>query len=263
MSSDFSPTAPWPVVWSCDVSTESPTATGMAVGYASEVLWSLSGQRFGFTTVKLRPRHDYGMRDTPYPGGWMPWPGTVSGGPYYGGSYYGYWFDTSCGSIDCSCGNLKQVNLPAPAHAVTEVRVDGAPLVSGAYRLDNSRLLVRVDGGSWPVANDLTKADTVVGTWSITAQYGESIPSGAGLAIGELACEFLRGMSGQDCQLPRGVTQLARQGVTITLPDVSQYFDKGLTGLRFVDMFIRTWNPKGIRARAQAYSIDRGQRRRN
>lgn len=252
MSSDFSPTALWPVAWTCDVSTESPTVTGMAVGYASEVLWSLTGQRFGLTTVKLRPYHDY-ARDTPFPAGWLPWPG----------GYLGVWFGVGCGSsIYCACDGLRQIKLPAPVHTITEVRVDGSPLVSG-YRLDNSRLLVRTDGNSWPTGNDITRSDTQTGTWSVTAQYGESIPTGAAIAVGELACEFIRGMSGQDCQLPRGITQLARQGVTITMPDVSTAFEKGLTGLRFVDMFIRTWNPKGIRARAQTYSVDRGQARRN
>lgn len=262
MSSDFSPTALWPVVWPCDVSTESPTVTGMAVTYASEVLWSLTGQRFGFTSVKLRPYHDY-AGDTPFPDGWLSWPGTQMP-PLGAMGSSGYWFAVGCGSsIGCTCAWLQEIRLPAPAHAITEVKVDGVVLATSVYRLDNSRLLMRVDGGNWPWTNDLTKADTVSGTWSVTAQYGETIPTGAGIAVGELACEFIRGMSGQDCQLPRGITQLARQGVTITMPDVSTAFEKGLTGLRFVDMFIKTWNPKGLRARAQAYSVDRGQRRRN
>jgi hypothetical protein len=235
----------------------------MAVAFATEVLWSLTGQRFGFTSVKLRPWHN-DASDTPFPDGWLSWPGTQvpplgagGAGAYYGLSdFFGFAFGTGCGMF-------QEIRLPAPVHAITEVRIDGVVLTPTAYRLDNSRILVRVDGSTWPSANNFSKADTQSGTWSITAQYGESVPTGAAIAIGELACEFVRGLNGSDCRLPRGVTQLARQGVTISMPTINDQFKDGLTGLYFVDMFIRTWNPKGLRSRAQAYSIDRGQRRRN
>jgi hypothetical protein len=119
---------------------------------------------------------------------------------------------------------------------------------------------VRIDGSTWPYVNQLTLPDTGPGTWTVTAQYGESVPSGASIAVGELACEFLRGIRGEDCRLPRNVTQIARQGVTITLPDVTSQFENGLTGLYFCDMFIKTWNPKMLRSRSRVYSVDRPQR---
>lgn len=258
MSSDFSPAASWSVLWPCDVTTESPTVTGTAVAFASEVLWSLTGQRFGFTTVKLRPCRDYAM-DTPYPDGWQSWPGTQPPADVTGAGYYGYyWFAAGCAACTggCSCASLSEVKLPAPIHAVTEVKVDGAVLATTAYHVDNGRLLVRTDGSTWPTSNNLALADTQVGTWSVTAQYGETVPTSAAIAVGELACEFIKGLSGQDCRLPRSVTQLARQGVTMSMPDMSTMFEKGLTGLFFADMFIKTWNPKGLRARARTYSID-------
>jgi hypothetical protein len=251
VSGDYSPAASWPCTWPCDVSSESPTVTGNAVVFASEVLWSLSGQRFGFTTVKLRPSRDLPL-DTPYPDAWMSWPGTQP--PPLGATGSGGYFDWILPMI---CTGRQELKLPSPVHAIIEVRVDGTPLVTGAYRLDAAHLLVRVDGSTWPVTNDTRLPDTAVGTWSVTAQYGESVPSGAALAVGELACEFIRGLNGQDCRLPRGVTQLSRQGVTISLPDVSTMFDKGLTGLFFADMFIKAWNPKGLRTRARTYSVDR------
>jgi hypothetical protein len=248
VSGDYSPAASWPCTWPCDVSSESPTVTGSAVAFASEVLWSLSGQRFGFTSVKLRPNLLV-PTSTPYPEVWQPWPGTRAA--------VGRWGWSGSYALPQLCPTSQELKLPSPTHAVTEVRVDGTPLVTGAYRLDAAHLLVRTDGSTWPTVNDLNLADTAVGTWSVTAQYGESVPTGAALAVGELACEFIRGMQGQDCRLPRGVTQLSRQGVTITLPDVSTMFDKGLTGLFFADMFIKTWNPRGLRTRARAYSVDR------
>lgn len=258
MTSDYSPPTLWPVLWPCDVTTESPTITGAAVGFASDVLWALTGQRFGFTTVTLRPCRQYAL-DTPFPDGWLSWPGTQPPplGANGSGGWYGWWFLAGCSSCreSCGCGTISELMLPAPVHAVTEVKVDGVVITGSGYRLYDRRRLVRV-GATWPNLNNLTKDDTEVGTWSITAQYGESVPTNAALAIGELACEYVRGATGQDCRLPRGVTQLARQGVTITLPDVSTMFEKGLTGLFFVDMFIKTWNPNNLKHRPRTYSVD-------
>lgn len=253
MSSDYSPVAPWDVVWSCDISTESPTATGQAVAFATDVLWSLTGQRFGFITVKLRPTCNW-HQSTPFPDGWQPWPGIqpppdIASG--WGWGWAGYWIAME------PCQNCTQLTLPAPVHSITEVKVDGAILTPTAYRLDGGRFLVRTDGLTWPYINNLTLPDTDPGTWTVTAQYGESVPSSAAIAVGELACEYLRGLNGQDCRLPRTVTSLARQGVTITMPDMASQFEKGLTGLYFSDLFIRAWNPNGLRSRARVYAVDR------
>lgn len=255
MSSDFSPALSWPCRWTCDVSTESPTATGEAVAFATEVLWSLTGQRFGFTTLKLRPVCDNHL-STPYPDGWQPWPGT-GGFSDVGTSWWGwsnYWF------VMGPCQSCTEVTLPGPVHAVIEVKVNGVVLSTSAYRVDGGRQLVRIDGSVWPDVNNLTLPDTGPGTWTVTAQYGESVPSGAAVAIGELACEYLRALRGDDCRLPRTVTQLARQGVTITMPDMASQFENGLTGLYFSDLFIRTWNPNKLSGRARVYSVDRPRR---
>jgi len=241
----------------------SPAVTGRAAVFATELLWSLTGRRFGFTSVKLRPCREYST-DTPYPDAWLSWPGTMM--PPLGatgtGGYYGFFFSAGCGSCRSGCSCAEQVRLPAPVHTVTEVRVDGSPLVSGAYRVDDNRQLVRVDGLTWPVSNNLSFSDTAAGTWSVTAQYGESVPGGGADAMGEVACEYIRAAAGEDCRLPRGVTQLARQGVTITMPDLGDMLDKGRTGLRLADLFIAAWNPGHLRQRARVYSVDRGTARR-
>jgi hypothetical protein len=190
---------------------------------------------------------------TPYPDGWQPWPGVgqFSDVGVSGWGWANFWFAMG------PCTSCSEVTLPAPVHAITEVKVDGVVLSPTAYRLDEGRKLVRIDGSTWPYRNQLTLPDTGPGTWTVTAQYGESVPTSGAIAIGELACEYLKGLKGQDCRLPRAVTQLARQGVTITMPDLASQFQSGLTGLYFVDLFIKTWNPKGLRSRARAYSVDR------
>jgi hypothetical protein len=243
------------------VSTSAVTGvTGIALEAAQLVLDGLTGQQFGTCTIKLRPCRQDCMDGSMLALGWPVWPDYWT--TYTSGAA---WFDAwlavatcrSCGGPSCSCTFVPELRLPAPVASVLEVKVDGTPLVTGAYRLDSNAILVRTDGHDWPSCNDLTKDDTQVGTWSVTVMVGQEVPKIGQLALGELACEFLRALAGEDCRLPRGVTQLVRQGVTIQLPDISGQFGSGLTGLFTVDLFIRAVNPGKVSARARTYSIDR------
>jgi hypothetical protein len=238
------------------VATLNPAVTGVAVASATETLWSLTGQRFGLCEVTLRPCRrdcfDGSFFDDVGP------PGTGARSYPQPALIGGQWFNLTCGSCsDCACSTVSEALLPAPVHSIVEVLIDGTPLVTGAYRVDNNRLLVRTDGGRWPRCNDLSRADTEEGTWSVTAQFGEEPPEGAALAMGELACEIAKAADGQDCRLPAGVQQLVRQGVTISYPDVGELFAKGRTGLYLVDMFVATWNPSRLRSRSRVYRVDR------
>lgn len=255
MSADFGPCADWPVYWTCDVSAESPLLTGYAVAMATRTLWALSGRRFGTCEVKIRPcrRECY----DPWPWGWSQWGGPTLGTTVW--SDYRYWMPLTCGSCldSCACSEVSEAKLPSPVSSIVEVKVDGTPLVTGAYRVDNNRLLVRTDGLKWPYCNNLNKADTEPGTWSVTALYGEDVPVSATLAMGELACEIVKAGKGQDCRLPPGVTSLVRQGVTIQYPDIGQLLKDGRTGLYLVDMFLTAENPDGLKQRGRVYSVDR------
>lgn len=253
------PCADWPVRWICDVSTVSPDITGSAVRVATEVLWALTGRQFGLCQVTLRPcRRECG---DDY---WNPYFtqfGVVGIGSGFAQPALigGQWFNLMCGSCTgntCSCSSISEVKLPAPVHRIVEVKIDGAPLVTGSYRVDDNRLLVRTDGDDWPRCNDLNKSDTEVGTWSVTAEYGQLVPEGGAWAVGELACELINAINGEDCRLPRQVTQLARQGVTITFPSLTELFTNRQTGLYLVDLFIATWNPNKLSRRSGVYSVD-------
>lgn len=254
--SDFGPCADWPCRWICvdDVSTESPTATGAAVTAATYVLWSLSGRQFGTCTTTLRPCRQECYDQSQWGNYGLPW--TTSWD--YAGSTYP-WFSLGCGSCrgTCSCTQVSEVLLPSPVQSITTVKLDGVAAPTGSYRLDNNRLLVRTDGQSWPRCNDLTKDDTQVGTWSVTAVYGQPVPKMAEVAMGELACEILKAMRGEECRLPPGVTNLTRQGVSIEVPDIGSIFEHGRTGLYLVDMFLISANPKKIMQRGRIYSPDR------
>lgn len=247
----------WPVRWSCDLSVGAAAVTGAALQAATEVLWSLSGRRFGLCTVTLRPCKRT-CSDVPWPN--TLWPSVQPGWTYpmpvnMGG---GEWLNLTCGSCvrDCSCVTLEEVLLPGPVYDIVQVKVDGDVLDSDAYRLDNSRILVRVDGGSWPRCNNLNLTDTEEDTWSVTARYGEDVPVIGQMAVGELACEFVKYMLGEDCALPQPIQSLSRQGVNITYVDPGELLANGRLGLRFSDMFIQTVNPGGLRARARFYDVD-------
>lgn len=259
MSVQVGPCAPWDAVWgNCELSAASTALTGIALQAASELLWSLSGQRFGLCTVTLRPCKRT-CSDVSWPSN--TWPSSSYGWSYpmpvnMGG---GEWINLVCGSCtrDCSCVPLEEVLLPAPVHDIVEIKVDGTPLVTGSYRVDNWRIVVRTDGGEWPQCNDLTKEDTEVDTWSITARFGEEVPLLGTMAAGELACQFARFLGGEECLLPPNVTALTRQGISMTLVDPTELNDSDFMGLRLVDMFIKTYNPHGLRARAKVYDVDR------
>lgn len=249
------PCADWPVTWTCDVDTLNPAVTGVAVSMATETLYALTGMRFGLCEVTLRPcasgcgsggfYDDFGP---PWTAQYYPQPALIGG----------LWFNLTCGSCsgDCSCTEVSEVRLPAPVYEIVEVLIDGSVLASTSYRLDNNRLLVRTDGGRWPYCNDLSRDDNEADTWSVTARFGEPLPEGAALAVGQLACEIAKAAAGGDCKLPAGLQQLVRQGVTISYPDVGELFKQGRTGLYLVDMFVATWNPGGLRQRSRVYRVD-------
>jgi len=256
VGADWGPCEPWPVIWACTVPADSAAVTGAAVEAATYVAWSLSGRQFGTCPVTIRPcRRDC----ADIPPGWSPFPPAA---PYPTPALIaGQWYNLTCGCSlgDCSCTSLdgREVVLPAPVSAVTSVKVDGSPLVTGAYRVDDDRILVRVDGQQWPSCNDLTKADTQAGTWSVTADYGQPVPTAGQLAVGDLACEILRAIRGDDCRLPRGVQQLVRQGVSITMPAVTDLLTKGAgTGIYLLDLFVRAANPAGLPSRSRAFNVD-------
>lgn len=251
---DFGPCAPWDVRWTCDVSTESPTATGIAASAATYVLWSLSGRQFGTCTTTLRP-----CRKECYDQAWwnsysMPW---TSYWDYADSNYP--WFVLGCGGCrgTCSCSAVSEVVLPSPVSSIVQVKLDGAVAPTGSYRVDNNRLLVRTDGLAWPSCNNLNKDDTQVGTWSVTAVYGQPVPPLGQLAMGELGCELLKAMRGEECRLPPGVTQLTRQGVTVSIPDFGDLFRDGRTGLYLTDMFLASSNPHRLQQRSRIYSPDK------
>lgn len=261
MTADFGPCSDWPVYTACDLTGYTPVATGYAVKAATRILWALSGRQFGTCPVTLRPCRRDQYAAWPY-GGWQMW----SGPGVYSTADWGdrLWYPLGCSGCggECSCAVLSETELPGPVDSVSKVVVNGIVLSPTQYRVDDNRWLVRTDGQPWPRFNDLSKPDTETGTWSVTLSVGQPVPQSGVLAAGELTCEILRAMSGEDCRLPAGVTQLVRQGVTISLPDFGSMLEHGKTGLYLTDMFLAAENPRRLRQRGRVYSIDHPRPRR-
>lgn len=253
------PCEPWPVRWPANCTyiqlpTATPEITGLAVQMASEMLYMLSGQRFSLCTVTLRPCREECFGST-WPGWnqWWNW-GTYPQ-PYW---YNGTWFNMGCGQCgtSCSCTAISETMLPGPVYSVSEVKVDGVVLTNGVdYRVDDYRKLVRL-GALWPYCNDLNQPDTAVGTWSVTATYGEPVPLLGQLAAGELACYFLGALLGADCDLPPGVTDITRQGISMSLAEATTDLLSFFQRFPISYLFLKTFNPNGLQARAKAYDLD-------
>lgn len=252
MTAMTGPCEAWTPIWCCELPTGSEAVTGTAVMAATEVLWHATAQRFGLCSTTLRPcRRECDTTWPAWTGGRYPTPALTDRG----------WVNVACGGCgdSCSCTDLEEAILPGPVYAVTEVKVDGVVLATDAYRMDNHRLLVRVDGGVWPTCQYLDRADTETGTWSVTAQYGEPVPTLGQQAVGELACEMARACLGEECRLPLNVQQLVRQGVSISFSDSTELAERGYFG----GLFVQTYNPHRLTGRAQVYDVDAPWRRTN
>ena len=220
---------------------------------ASQLLWAMTGRQFGCCTVSIRPCRKSCEEACCIPGltdsGYYPWM------PVHQAD--GTWTNVTCDCRDqCSCTSLSEVNLPDPVCYIDEVRIDGIIIDSDTYKVDEFRKLVRLGALTWPTCNDLTKADTEEGTWSITVTYGRPVPELVLLGANEMACEIIKSCTGKACRLPQRISSVTRQGISVSFLDDMGFLDKGLTGLYFVDLAASTYNPKRLARRPAIYSPD-------
>jgi hypothetical protein len=240
---------PW-IDWDdldCDAASSitDPELQAMILGYVTDVLYSLSCSQFGSCAVKARPCLTRSW--------YTPW-------PWFGASHlvpYDGWWPT--GNYGCTSCHQRGIELgSAPIVDVIEVKVDGEVLDPSAYRVDNNWELVRLDGLSWPVHQDLLLDDTEVGTWSVTWQYGTRVPPGGILAAKLYACEVVKAVNGEECALPPGTTSVSRDGVSVNIIDSTEAAASGKTGLIVVDMWLQSVCPGGPEKRSGA--MDPGRR---
>lgn len=229
---------PDPVVLGEDWETQDADVSERALLLATSSLLSLTNYRVGTCPITVRPcpeprpctRHD-----------WEPY-------RFDGGRHDGMWLNACGCSTARWCAPASVVDLDGPVGYVSDIIIDGVEqdLGTGHWRIDNGYQLVWQGPGASPLPNtqDLNLPDTSVGTWSIT--YSKSYPIGKDgeMAVAELAREFAKALKPKGrCSLPRGVTNVARNGVTFTIQ--AALFPNGLTGLDLADQFILKWSPPG------------------
>jgi len=244
--------------------TDPPTDAEIlfAIAAASEILYLRSGHRFsGVCEDTVRPCAQtpdgrgyayHGVAQAPLPASWS-------------GSSWAAWLpswgvclcnrDTSCG-----CCSIPSVRLGGyPLVEVTEVLIDGAALAPAAYRIDNDRTLVRIDGDGWPCCQDFT-ADpaTDPDTFEVTFRYGREVPPGGQRAAALYAAEIVRACSGAECALPDQIASLTRQGVAANFVDVTGVDYNGRTGIPLVEEWLDAVNPSGRRRPMMIASPDVG-----
>lgn len=236
-----------------------PELQASATAWATNILWRLTGRRFGPCTVTVRPCGS----GCAFAGGYMTYPvqtdggwfGSLTGGGFFPYISNGTWFNCACVGA-CSCRAAQEVWLPGPVASVSEVSVEGMVLDPSAYRVDNLNTLVRTDGGEWPRCQDMNlSAPTDDHTLFVTYQRGTPVPPDGMVAAGMLACAFAKDCA-SGCGLPGNLSTLTRQGVEITMVDPTEELGAGLTGLPQVDLWIRSVNPAALAQRGTVWSPD-------
>lgn len=210
-----------------------PEVKERALMLATSSLQTLTLNRVGSCPITVRPC----PQALPCGCGWDPHPVRP-----------GEWLNV-CGCRTARyCGPLSEVDLDGPVGYIDSIKIDGVEqtLDSGNWRIDDGHLLVWQGTGPSPIpeTQDLNKPDTAVGTWSITYSKSYPVLADARLAVTYLAMEFAEACNPQSqCQLPRGVTSVVRNGVSFSIE--AGLFPNGLTGLEIVDQFILKWVPAG------------------
>lgn len=211
----------------------------LAEAWAGRSLRMLTGYSVGGCPLVLRPCRASCVATSST---WV-----YDGQSYYPTNYGGVWMNVACGpcgGTTCSHDAATSVKLDGRTN-VTQVKVDGVVLPPSAYRVQDG-LLLRVDGGVWPLTQDMDKDDTQPGTFAVYYTPGWPVDGVGAYAAGVLACEYAKMLSGQSCRLPKSVTQITRQGITMTITPGA--FPDGLTGIPLVDAYLLSVNPHGLKS---------------
>lgn len=231
----------------------------LAEEMATDLLDRWTGGLYGVCPVTVRPCRAFrqdphrALRDFT-----QTTTGTGSGSPWMPVLIGGRWINIGCGQCGgrCSCvDGARALSLPWPIDSVDAVTIDGATLPEDAYRVDAQRLLVRTDGGTWPLTQNLDADVTEPDTFAVTYQRGTPVPAGGKIAAGVLAMELMKALCDDgSCQLPQRVQTVTRQGVTVAMLDSFEGLEDGRTGIWLVDSWVSSVTKP--RRPAAVYSVD-------
>lgn len=261
-------TAPcdWPISYAeCDTAEPgglpeplaSMPASGVEAfeGMAAEYLWRWTGKSLGLCEVTIRPcRQDCEEGVSTFWGS-GPVPGPMGPRASWGPVLVdGLWYNVGCGRCgdQCGCGGAAPLRIPGPVEGVSSVLEGDVTLDPTTYHVENNTLLVRTDGGHWnPCALE------------ITYTRGVAVPYGGQVAAGVLAVELAKAACGdKDCQLPKRVQTVTRQGVMIAMLDAFDDVDKGHTGIWIIDSWLSSMTRAPVRSKVLSPDLPRHSPRR-
>lgn len=234
-----------------------PAARQKAKARAITLLWERTAQVFGLTEQVVRPCTDpkavSSYRGTGGIPSGMAWtPGMMLGHIDVAGP-------CGCGSANC-CVGAHETPLPGPVNSVLEVKIGADVLPASAYRIRNSRWLLRVDGQAWPSQN-LNAPEGSDGTWIVRYVRGLPVPAPGQAAAGELARYLLKKAHDRAASacggLPERLKSIQRQGVSVELIDEQGLFEDGATGIEAVDLWLAVVNPDGRRQASRVINPSR------
>jgi hypothetical protein len=226
----------------CDDYGLDPTNLEDGLQAASDILFELSGRRWpGVCHDVIRPQAVW--RTDERAGQWWP---VTNGAAIERGS----WGFCSCNRPrSTGCTRLPEIKLPGapvdPASVV--VKIDGVTYLpaDNLFRIDDGKYLVRLDGEGWPCCQDMRADvdDPEAHTFEVAYDYGSLPPIGGVRAAASLGCQLALSTASDaslqgKCRLPKRITSITRQGMTIAVLDPFTVFKDGLTGLADVDLWL-------------------------
>lgn len=196
---------------------------------ASQILYLLSGRRFGVRTETIRPfSQECGA-------GWQR--------SFIPSNLWAF------APVSLGEPGPRYLELKSPVQEITSIRVDGEVLDASDYRLYDGKKLFRSDGACWPSAQNMDLANTEAGTFEIVFKWGTPVPEGGLMAAQVFATELSKYINKENCAFPDRTISFSRQGVSGTLLDASQFFKEAKTGLFMPDLWLSAVCPNGNRKR--------------
>jgi hypothetical protein len=147
----------------------------------------------------------------------------------------------------------------SPLISIEEIQIDGDILDPSEYRIDGAKWLIRQGCAGWPTCQNLAAPLGDPFTFAVSFIFGQNPPEFGMDACTLLAAELYRSTTPAlqaSCALPRRVTSVTRQGVSISILDSMQYVKEGFTGVPTIDMFIQAYNPGQSVRRPMVFSPD-------
>lgn len=222
----------WGIVWPCATSGVAQATLDAAEDMAVEILRSFGGAWLGVCEY----HEDY-------------WPVCSCGCALpYKDIGTGTWHNG--GWMDC-CRILLDHR---PVMTVVSVTVLGTELAASQYALEGPWL--RRLNECWPCQEECLDAPV-----SVCYTAGVPLPLSTPLVVGEVACEVLNALNGQNCRLPSRAIMITRQGVTVQMSAAQEFTKAGLLGLPLADAWLRMVNRRAMASQSKVYSPDLGRRR--